>query len=1092
MAVSGLDGVIKSPRITLFRWSYWSIQVDAARPPPSPIQPAAGRLPRAVAAEILGRTMDQERDTLPPEGLDAASEAPSEAHRRSTRRLMVGSGEIREAADERESLGDHALRQAVRARLFGAAPDPARIGRFILIRRIGVGGMGVVYSAYDEELDRKVAIKVLLAERQTREGRARILREAQALARISHPNIVHVYEVGEWQGQVFMAMEFVEGQTLDAWVRRGERTWREILAAYRQAGQGLAAAHEAGLVHRDIKPENIVIDARARVLILDFGLARLDDTRGEEATTPGEGATATEGSDLRAVEAITRTVTRSGVVMGTPAYMPPELSRGAQADARSDQFSFCVALYEALHGERPFPGRDLPTIVAAILTGKLREPPRGSKVPMWLRRVLLRGLAARPEDRWPSMQALLTALARDPARHSRPLLAGVTIALSLGIGAVGIVQPWESGGICEGAEARLIDVWDDAQRAAVQTAITGTGVAYAAETWTLAERRLDDYAREWAAMYRAGCRSHQRGEHSSDLYDRQVACLEGRLAELDDVARLLAGADAVMIPRIGEMLGALGPISTCGDTTALRERYAPPPDARAAAATQAIRRQLIELRTKVDAGQIEEALEATKGVVRTARQVGYRPVLAEALFELGHIYYLIQRWDDAEATIQESFLTADAARHDEMAARAGARLVFLVGYDRGRHTEGLIRAQHVQAVLERLGPGHVAEAELDNSLGAIHLAMGKIKEARSYYEHGLAVAAAITGPRAPSVRNFLLLNLGEVCEVQGDIACMEENVQRALELAETTFGADHPKIGYFLHLMAKVRVGQRRWGEAEALVTRAVEAARRNFGDGHPRLRHNLMMAGEILLSAGRLDHARALLEEGLDQPGDDSADRMWLEILRGEIHHLEGDDETALAAFERGVASQRAHRFEGSWSGRSALVLYAELLVDLGRYREAAAESESLIAELERLYGPDHVDLGQPLTTLARARIGLGDLDGADEALNRATRTIEALSDEHWYLAGPMQARAELELARGAPRAAAEAAERGLRLLTRYGARPVKRAELGLLLARAYDASGGPCGRAETAARRALADAQVLTGSPVIRAKIEAWLAKH
>ncbi len=285
-----------------------------------------------------------------------------------------------------------------------------RIGRFTVLHEIAAGGMGVVYAARDDQLDRNVAIKLLHArDGGDREAHGRMMREARAMARLSHPNVVQVHDVGRVDDDVFVAMEYVQGSDLRKWLKAAPRSWREVLDIFRQAGQGLSAAHDAGIVHRDFKPDNVVVTTDRRVKVLDFGLARWHETAAEaQAELEDAPAPAPALEERRATEhEEDRDLTKTGYVMGTPAYMSPEQHRGFPADARSDQFSFCVALYEALHGRRPFPGRTFHKVAKSILESDPLPPPPESRVPKWLHRVVMRGLSRDPADRFPSMQALL-------------------------------------------------------------------------------------------------------------------------------------------------------------------------------------------------------------------------------------------------------------------------------------------------------------------------------------------------------------------------------------------------------------------------------------------------------------------------------------------------------------------------------------------------------------------------------------------------------------------------------------------------------------------------------------------------------------
>ncbi len=319
------------------------------------------------------------------------------------------------------------LRNAVQRRLFGQVIDPVRIARFPVLRRVGLGGMGVVYAAFDNELDRKVAIKLLrpgLGDDGTL-LRDRLLREAKALARLSHPAIVQVYEAGEHDGQVYLAMEFVEGLTLRRWLEVEPRSVRDVLDKFLQAGEGLAAAHAAGLVHRDFKPDNVVVGTDGRVRVLDFGLALVG----------AEGALVVEGELDRAAE-LDR-LTRTGALLGTPAYMAPEQLRGEPADARSDQFSFGVALYEALFGVRPFAGETFEQLSTAVLAGEVVPATRAGAAP--IARVLRRALLPDRDQRYGDVDKLLAAL-RATQRRRGLAIAGLGTVVAVGVGAAMFVQ----------------------------------------------------------------------------------------------------------------------------------------------------------------------------------------------------------------------------------------------------------------------------------------------------------------------------------------------------------------------------------------------------------------------------------------------------------------------------------------------------------------------------------------------------------------------------------------------------------------------------------------------------------------------------
>ncbi len=411
---------------------------------------------------------------------------------------------------------------------------PPRIGRYEVLGRIGSGGMGVIYSAYDSALGRKLAVKLLNPSGGRRQdARNRLLREAQALARLSHPAVVHVYEVGEFEDQVFIAMEFVEGTTLRKWQSSGERSWRAILGAYKAAAEGLAAGHAAGIVHRDFKPDNVLVGTDGEVRVIDFGLARTEaevPTRGQEAQVlPVD-------SELA--------LTKTGTLMGTPAYMAPEQFKGDTADARTDQFAFCVALYEALYGYRPFAGTTIHQLAANVLTGSVEAPPRYTDVPERMYRVLLRGLEVDPVERYDDMSAVVGDL---PAGGSRIWLwslgvLGVLVAIALGsLGA----WSWR----------------EDLRREEQLVSLRG---AYVAQRGAEAEARLrENWSRDRAQRYNEVVLRTAEGLAESDPTEA-VAALKGLSTAAGGwltPARVLAASASIGELQVRQIRVGLGPVT---------------------------------------------------------------------------------------------------------------------------------------------------------------------------------------------------------------------------------------------------------------------------------------------------------------------------------------------------------------------------------------------------------------------------------------------------------------------------------------------------------------------------------------------------
>lgn len=337
--------------------------------------------------------------------------------------LAGGGSDDTDVSTQPTGLGGRATEPAARVGHSLAVGD--RVGRYLILGAIGAGGMGVVFSAYDPQLDRKVAIKLLRSGGRIgdAEAKARLRREAQAIAQLSHPNVVGVYDVGTTTaGDLYVAMELVDGDTLSEWMPRWNRSTRDIIDIFVQAGRGLVAAHEVGLLHRDFKPDNVLVGSDGRPRVSDFGLAR-------SLITPEELA----GASTPHLPTVTTPLTATGTVLGTPRYMAPEQLTGSTIDARSDQFSFCVALYEALFGYHPVSGE---TALAMVERGERARPPvDGAKVPKQAVAAIMRGLEREPAKRFPSMSALLAELERPQRNRSRTsvaLVAGVAVLAGLG------------------------------------------------------------------------------------------------------------------------------------------------------------------------------------------------------------------------------------------------------------------------------------------------------------------------------------------------------------------------------------------------------------------------------------------------------------------------------------------------------------------------------------------------------------------------------------------------------------------------------------------------------------------------------------
>ncbi|MBL9103048.1 MAG: serine/threonine protein kinase [Myxococcales bacterium] len=667
----------------------------------------------------------------------------------------------------------------VRGRLIGAEA-PARVGRYELRARIGSGGMGTVYAAYDGELGRRVAVKLLHETGAKGQARERILREAKALARLSHPNVVQIYEVGEAGPQVFVAMEFAEGLTLAQW--QGQRRgWRELLGVYVEAGRGLAAAHAAGLVHRDFKPENVLVGADGRVRVLDFGLAR-----GVAEVIEGSG---------EAPEGLFASITATGAVMGTPAYMSPEQWRGEPTDARSDQFSFCVALYAAVFGARPFAASNLRELREAVLAGRLAPAPERARVPGALKKALLRGLRVDPRERFADVPALLAALER--VRRGRPAAWIGLGVLALGVGAA-LGGRWSAAeqavpeDMCRTQAGQVAAVWGEEQRAAVRRAFLATDRGDAGEVWSQVAVQLDAYAAAWAEQQVAACREALAGEGSAaERPYLTMACLDRGLGELRALTAAYASdADAV----IGDAVKAaykLRSLEECRLRPELALRTTAPADPQAAVQVQALAGKLDEISALVKAGEFARGVPRAREAVAQAEALGHDHTTAEALVLQGSLESLLGEYAAAEQSLFEAVLFAERSKNEAALARARTELVLVLGYGLGRHEEALRWGALAGNAIAEPGGGGALEVRLRSALGLVHHRRGDLEAAGAAFAAALELARASLGPDNPGVAT-VLVNLSGVQADAGDRRAAADSLRQALTIRERALGADHP------------------------------------------------------------------------------------------------------------------------------------------------------------------------------------------------------------------------------------------------------------------------------------------------------------
>lgn len=893
------------------------------------------------------------------------------------------------------------------------------LGRYEVIEELGQGGMGIVYRARDTQLGRDVAIKLVVTSNDPGDTlAARLLREAQALAQLSHPNVVAVYDVGRSDDGVFVAMELVHGVAGDEWLRT-KRPWREAVRVFCDAARGLAAAHAGGLVHRDFKPANLIIGTDGRVRVLDFGLARTalvtagsDDVSLEGEYDSGERERSIPSQHTPSLLEID--LTQAGALVGTPPYMAPEQHLGQGCDARSDQFSFCVSLYRALYGTRPFDGKLYSELKANIIGGHVKPPPADTDVPAWLRDVVLRGLAVDPARRWPSMDALIAALLADPAarRRKRALAALGVVALG-GAGFALWLSRTDPADACRVDDRELAGAWDGARKGAIRAAFTATGKPFASDALAAVTRALDGYTTRWRTMRTDACLATRvRGTQSEDLLDLRIECLQRRLDDVRALVDVFATADGEVVSRAAAAASRIPPLDACADAEALRAPVRPPADPRVADQVEDAQRTLASVRALWGAGRYAAASTQLAPVVTQARALGYRPLEGEALLMQARLADDTGDYQGAAKLYKEAAIAAEAGRDDETAALARNGLVWVVGQRLGRYDEARELAIDAAAKVERLGHPELVQADLDQKVAALLLAQGDYEEAEARSRRVLATREKLLAPDDPAIA----LALGDIGDVLVQTTRYADAVgfyQRAVAVAERAVGPDHSLCGSLRTNLGTALRSLGKPADALAQYEKARSITERALGTDHPQLATLALDIGAAELDLGHLEAASAQFERARDVwtrvLGADHPNIGTTHYRLGEIALKQGRLAPAMASFQRALDIWQTKLGADHPSLAAALAGLGQAELAQHHPTEALGHYTRALAILEKALGPEHPELAGTLVDIGRCQLALGKRTRAVIVLERAVKILAKAGDAD-ALAG---ARAELTRAR-------------------------------------------------------------------------------
>jgi len=858
-------------------------------------------------------------------------------------------------------------RGSLRNKLFGGDDDPFRVGRYVVHGKVGAGGLGVVYSAWDPELDRRVALKFVRADRRRDDDgteQRRLLREARSIAQLIHPNVVQVFDVGTHEDQVFFAMQLVDGASVRTWLASGVRSWEEIAEVFLGAARGLAAAHKASLVHRDFKPDNLVVDADGRAVVVDFGLARSGGL-----STPTDGSTPAPRTSAAG---------STHSLAGTPGYIAPELLEGTPATPKSDQWAFCVAFYEALFGAPPSTGDSL-------------APPRTPKVPRRVIRLLERGLQRDPRQRHPSMEDVGDELQRAlRARTSGAFIVGALVVVGLGAWAYAARPAAPS---CEGGLALAEGIWSDERRTSTLQALEHFGTDYSAAAWPHVERSVDEYLDAWSGMHRDACESTARGEQSAEMLDRRMACLDDRLTELDQGLATIPRGEAAM--NALAIVRGISSVERCADLArhAVDDPLRPPEDLRET--LHDVTKGVAALRSMYLGGLYQEGHDSATQLIEQAEVIGFKPTIVEAKFWRAHFEDDLGQTDASFEHGAEVFAAAVEIGHDRLAMRSAWLLGVLEGVRRLDLEAALAQLAVARGFAVRAGLEDTAEwAQLLHSEGYVYSAHGRPKQAVETTLRALEIRERVLGPDHPDVAASLL-NLTGDAQSLGQLSEALDYADRCASIYLSLYGPRHPDVAMVKGNRARVLSELGQHEEAASTFRELGALFAEIFGEEHPATETSYTNLGFELLTLNRDDQARqALLAASASATAggrSHAPPNAWTYQLLCEVELRSGNLEAAEAAVRTALEGYEGfevpHMMELPAHTRLARVLLRQ-----DRAQEAIDVAEAGLALLDHndgLRGTAYEAAAQ--VALARALWSAGQNSTAITQAERALTTLDA-----------------------------------------------------------------------------------------------------
>ena len=899
--------------------------------------------------------------------------------------------------------------------------------------------MGMVYAATDPELQRDVALK-LVRRAGLAEGGERLLAEARTLAQLSHPNVVSVYDVGRYRDDVYVAMEYVEGSTLDEWIVAEQPSIAAILEVFIAAGRGLAAAHAVGVVHRDFKPANVMVETSGQARVLDFGLA----------APPLESDAA-----------------RNAAMGGTPAYMPPEVVAYESVDARADQFSFCVALYEALYGERPFDGATLHELLGAITDGRMRPVPDDPRIPAPVRAAITRGLQRDPGQRFGDMPALLAALGDRPEARFGPWLRWGLLLTGLAVTASWAATRSEPD--CASVSRAVEAVWNADARRRVRDGIIGSGVGGAEAAARRTETQIDGLSQQWVSLRRRICESATEPDGwTPATRDAAIACLDRERRRLVELVDVIEHADPQVALAAADGIDLAG-VRRCGDPRALTQRVPPDP---VRTDVELGYDRLARVETLDRTGQPDRAWARVRPLLADARALGYDPLTARVLRIYGQIAEARSDFAVAADALEESFFMLQAGGEALEAARTAVELVDLEGYRRLDPEAAKRWTRHARALLSNAGPEPRLEATLEGSLASAARKAGDVDAALGHARRRVELLDALPDvPAATMAEAMGQLGVALRFASQPDEA--EALLRESLEYARDAYGEAHPRYAFALNDLALLQLDRGELDAAEAAHRRVVEIHTAALGASHIDAINGLGNLANVFSAQGRGREAiatwRRVLEAIDDDPNPPPERVAFAELNLANALVMAGEAEEAIPIAERGLRARR--RLFGD---DSALVGYAHALLgsalfSAGRPDEGLREMLEGVGVLGRALGTEDREYALAANNVAYVLSTQARWEASQHWYEVAVRASEvAFGPDSVALALPLAGLGRVYGSRGDPERAVPVLERSLRIYESRGGRPIDVATARLWLAQVLEVQGGHAERVRTLAKAA------------------------